>query len=60
VLEFLVLKNCDLPKPDMPMALSLSELFLSPRIYATCPGVMDGPDSFSRYCDLQCSELLST
>jgi hypothetical protein len=45
VLEFLVLKIRDLPNPDMPMALSLSELFPSPRIYATRPGEMDGPDS---------------
>jgi hypothetical protein len=60
VLEFLVLKNRDLPNPDMPMALSLSELFPSPRIYATRPGVMDGPDSSSGYRDLRCSEFLST
>jgi hypothetical protein len=53
--EILVLKIRDFPNPDMPMALSFSELFPSPRIYATRWGEMDGPDSSSGYRDLRCS-----
>jgi hypothetical protein len=51
----LVLRIRDLPNPDMPMALSFSGLFPSPRIYSTRPLKMDGPDSTSGYRDLRCS-----
>jgi hypothetical protein len=52
VLEFL-LKIRDLPNPDLPIALSWSELLPSPRIYATRPREMDNPDAPLTQCVYQ-------
>jgi hypothetical protein len=57
VLEFLVLRIRETPNPDVSMALSFLGLFPSPRIYATRPGKMDGPDSTSGYRDLRSTSL---
>ena len=56
MLVLLVLRIRDLPNLDVPMALSFSGLFPSPRIYAMHPLNMDGLDSTSGYCNLRCSD----